>query len=115
MVVVQPARRLAEPAADPIPLDGASHAWNRESEARLVTSVGSGLDTDRTGPSNAPPRAHGGKAPMASQPAAARQRGPVGVRCFRPLRRRALSTLRPPGVDIRIRKPWVLRRYAFLG
>jgi hypothetical protein len=66
VVVVQLTRRLAEPAADPISLNGAGHARNRESEARLDTSVGSGLDTDRTGPANAPPRAYGGKAPTAS-------------------------------------------------
>ncbi len=66
MVVVQPARGLAEPAADPIPLDGAGHPRNREAEARLVTPVGSGLDADRTGPANAPPHAHGGEAPTAS-------------------------------------------------
>jgi hypothetical protein len=65
-MVVQLTRRLAKPPADPISLDGAGHARNRESQARLVTPVGSGLDTDRTGPANAPPRAHGGKAPTAS-------------------------------------------------
>ena len=37
-------------------------------------------------------------------------RGPVGVRRLRPLRRRALRTCRPPGVDIRMRNPCVLRR-----
>jgi hypothetical protein len=31
------------------------------------------------------------------------------------LRRRAFRTWRPPGVDIRMRNPWVLRRYFFLG
>ena len=45
----------------------------------------------------------------------ARQRGPAGVSRLRPLSRRALITLLPPGVAIRIRKPWVLRRYAFFG
>lgn len=39
----------------------------------------------------------------------------AGVRRLRPLRRRAFSTWRPPGVDMRIRNPCVLRRYFFLG
>lgn len=33
----------------------------------------------------------------------------------RPFARRAVSTLRPPRVDIRARKPWVRARFSRLG
>lgn len=40
---------------------------------------------------------------------------PQGVRRARPLARRALSTLRPPLVAMRARKPWVRLRRRLLG
>jgi hypothetical protein len=33
----------------------------------------------------------------------------------RPLRRRFLSTARPPGVALRTKKPWVVLRFLLLG
>jgi hypothetical protein len=66
MMVVQPARGLAEPAPDAIPRDGPGHPRHREAEACIVTPVGSGLHPDRAGPANAAPRAHGGETPTAS-------------------------------------------------
>jgi hypothetical protein len=114
-VRVQPPGRLAQPAADAIPLDGAGHGRDGEPEPGAFAPVARRLDPDHPGPAHAPPGTHCGEAPTPTEPAPFRQRGPVGVRRFRPFRRRALSTLRPPGVDIRARNPWVLRRYAFLG
>src|SRR5207253_1891683 len=39
----------------------------------------------------------------------------VGVSRRRPLRRRALMTLTPPGLDMRARNPWTLTRWRFFG
>lgn len=45
----------------------------------------------------------------------ARLGGTVTVSLFRPLALRLFSTLRPPGVAIRVRKPWVRLRRTLLG
>src|SRR5215510_9865782 len=45
----------------------------------------------------------------------ARFGGTLTVNLFRPLALRLFNTLRPPGVSIRMRKPWVLLRRTLLG
>ena len=45
----------------------------------------------------------------------ARFGGTLTVNLFRPLALRLFNTLRPPGVSIRVRKPWVLLRRTLLG
>jgi hypothetical protein len=45
----------------------------------------------------------------------ARLGGTLTVSLFRPLALRLFSTLRPPGVSIRARKPWVRLRRTLLG
>ena len=45
----------------------------------------------------------------------ARFGGTVTVSLLRPLDLLCLRTLRPPGVAIRVRKPWVLFRFILLG
>src|SRR5207247_9793057 len=45
----------------------------------------------------------------------ARFGGTLTVNLFRPLALRLFNTLRPPGVSIRMRKPWVRLRRTLLG
>ena len=45
----------------------------------------------------------------------ARFGGTLTVNLFRPLALRLFNTLRPPGVSIRVRKPWVRLRRTLLG
>ena len=77
--------------------------WRRAARARPAEEARTPSGTD------------GGKATSPTQAMSRDHRVGAGVRRLRPLRRRALSTWRPPGVDMRMRNPWVLRRYFFLG
>jgi hypothetical protein len=73
------------------------------------------VDAHDPHPGEAAMRAHTGEPAASTENVLAAQRGPVGVSRCRPLKRRAFRTLRPPGLAMRMRNPWVLRRYAFLG
>jgi hypothetical protein len=104
-----------EPPPDSIAGHGTPYSGHRQPDASRPHRVHRGVDAHDPDLGEAAFRPHGGEPAPSTQRALVAQRGPVGVSRWRPFRRRALRTLRPPGVAMRTRKPWVLRRYAFLG
>jgi len=114
-VVQQWPHRRTQAAAEQVALNGRAHPHQRVAHAGHLEVVASKLRS-HPGCGAARSRApHCGKATSPLQAMPRDHRGGAGVRRLRPLRRRALSTWRPPGVDIRMRNPCVLRRYFFFG
>ena len=110
-----PLHQRAQPAPDPVPDHRPpDRPGNDESHPRDLTAVGRDLDAEGPGRGAGAPLADGGEGPRPAEAMTPLHRDAhrtgAGVSCLRPFRRRALITCRPPGVDIRIRKPWVFLR-----
>ena len=104
-----------EPAAEEVAADGRAQTHQREADPGNLEPIAGELDAHTVGRGTQPSGPDRGKATSPTQAMSRDHRGGAGVRRLRPLRRRALRTWRPPGVDMRMRKPCVLRRYFFLG
>jgi hypothetical protein len=104
-----------EPAAEQVAAYRRAQTDQREADAGNVEPIAGELDAHTVGRGTQPSGPDRGKATSPTQAMSRDHRGGAGVRRLRPLRRRALRTWRPPGVDMRMRNPCVLRRYFFLG
>jgi hypothetical protein len=102
--------RRAQPPAGSIPAHRAIRTGHGEGDSRRRGFTQEYADTDGTRACLAPgfPHRRNPASPGKAMPPV--HRVGAGVRRLRPLRRRALSTWRPPGVAMRMRKPCVLRR-----
>ncbi len=108
----------AKAAAQTVAKDGGAHTREGEADTADLMRRRCRGGTNHTRGTLNPPGADCCEAASAaedSRPRGRGHRGGAGVRRLRPLRRRALSTARPPGVDMRVMNPWVLRAYFFLG
>jgi len=121
------AQRLAHAALDPVAVDGTSQRLAPDDEPRATRRLrgGSGDDLDPSALGAAAaleqrverPDARQAMAPLAAVEARALRRtgGQTDDSRTRPLARRAESTLRPPTVFMRARKPCVRARRIFEG
>ncbi len=94
----------------PVSFHSGASSEHGQPGAENVETVGQHAHTDETVAALDARATDSGKSAASTQAVAAVHPVFAGVKRFRPLRRRALSTCLPPGVAMRTRKPCVLRR-----